>query len=285
MKASNPQTFSAFSTYVPHNLTSTLSSSTLRKRARSHLLTDYSDTALHYDAVSYVWGTPVFSHTVHSRHRAANLKITPSVDSFLRQLRKTRGPRLLWVDAICLNQKNDGEKSEQIPLMGEIYSQARKVRIWVGEGDENSQKVLKFLHFAVMAKCKNGTLSLRLVQGGLLKIFGSESSEALEAILSNPWFGRRWIIQEAVLGHSGMIHQGSHKVSWELFKAWLLFLMLLAACSYLVWVDILLRSRIPRRKPEHTMSWIVSGTLVETFAQTPRSYLCPLWIYAQPKHK
>ena len=70
-------------------------------RARYQLLTDYSDTALHYDAISYVWGEPVFSHTIHSREQDSYQKVTPSVDSFLRQFRKTNDARLLWVDAIC----------------------------------------------------------------------------------------------------------------------------------------------------------------------------------------
>ncbi|KAE9364293.1 hypothetical protein N431DRAFT_305432, partial [Stipitochalara longipes BDJ] len=169
------------------------------------------------DAVSYVWGTPVFSHTMHSREQAAYLKITPSVDSFLRQLRKTSCPRLLWVDAICLNQEDAEEKSEQVPLMGDIYTQARKVHIWLGEGDEHTN-MFKFLCFAAVMKRKNGALSHGLVKEGLSTIIGSESNQPLEAILSNPWFGRRWIIQEAVLGHSVTVHQGSHKISWELFS-------------------------------------------------------------------
>jgi hypothetical protein len=92
----------------------------LEHRARSELLIDCSESTMHYNAVSYVWGTPVFSHLIRSRQQTAYLKITPSVDSFLRQFRKKTSPLLLWVDAICLDQKNDDEKSEQVPLMGEI---------------------------------------------------------------------------------------------------------------------------------------------------------------------
>ncbi|KAN0099376.1 Heterokaryon incompatibility protein (HET) domain containing protein, partial [Hyaloscypha variabilis] len=197
----------------------------LEHRARSELLTDCSETALHYDAVSYVWGTPVFPHSMYSRQQATYLKITPSVNSFLHQFRKKAGARLLWVDAICLDQKNDDEKSEQVPLMGEIYSQARKVRIWLGEGNENTNKAFKFLSLVAVMKRKNGTLSHALFMEALFKIFASESVQALEGILCDPWFGRRWIIQEAVLGHSVIVHQGSHKISWELFTEGLIALL------------------------------------------------------------
>ena len=37
------------------------------------------------------------------------------------------GVRYLWIDAVCINQSNIPEKQLQIPLMGEIYSQASLV--------------------------------------------------------------------------------------------------------------------------------------------------------------
>jgi hypothetical protein len=50
-------------------------------------------------------------------------------------MRKRNGPRYLWIDAICLNQADEAEKSQQIPLMGEIYQQADKTLFWVGIED------------------------------------------------------------------------------------------------------------------------------------------------------
>jgi hypothetical protein len=61
------------------------------------------------------------------------LKITPSVNSLLRHFREKKDVRHLWVDAIYLNQADNGEKSIQERLMGDIYRQARRVHIWLGE--------------------------------------------------------------------------------------------------------------------------------------------------------
>lgn len=51
----------------------------------------------------------------------------------LRRLRDERLPIYVWIDAICINQHDLGEKANQIPLMAQIYGNAAEVRIWLGE--------------------------------------------------------------------------------------------------------------------------------------------------------
>lgn len=50
----------------------------------------------------------------------------------LRSLREPRQSRVLWIDAICINQKDTDEKNIQIPLMGDIYKTASQVVVWLG---------------------------------------------------------------------------------------------------------------------------------------------------------
>jgi len=99
---------------------------------------------VYYEAVSYVWGEPEFTHYIRCRSQDSHLKITLRMDSLLRHLRKETTVRRLWIDAICLNQADNEEKSVQVQLMGEIYSQARKVHIWLGDADSNTPKSLHF---------------------------------------------------------------------------------------------------------------------------------------------
>jgi hypothetical protein len=53
----------------------------------------------------------------------------------LRRLRFPNSTRILWIDAICINQDDKEERSYQVPLMGSIYSLARRVVVWLGPGD------------------------------------------------------------------------------------------------------------------------------------------------------
>lgn len=107
---------------------------------RPDILRESPSTPLHYDAISYFWGEPDFKHRMRCREQGTHLKITSRVDNMLRYLRKATAPRFLWIDAICLNQANREEKGIQIQKMGEIYTQARKVRVWLGAADGDTPK-------------------------------------------------------------------------------------------------------------------------------------------------
>jgi hypothetical protein len=99
-----------------------------------------------YEALSYTWGDPKgelcevpakgdtsrLCDIKIDKHRA---KVTYNLHAALLQLRYRKLPRVVWVDAICIDQKNDAEKSEQVQLMAKIYSQASKVLVWLGEED------------------------------------------------------------------------------------------------------------------------------------------------------
>ncbi|KAH9219629.1 heterokaryon incompatibility, partial [Leptodontidium sp. 2 PMI_412] len=59
--------------------------------------------------------------------------VTRNLFLALRRLRKPEEPRVMWIDALCICQENDEEKSHQVRLMGEIYKRCAEVCIWVGE--------------------------------------------------------------------------------------------------------------------------------------------------------
>jgi hypothetical protein len=54
----------------------------------------------------------------------------------LRRLRHRSDPQVLWVDAICINQSDDAERSQQVKVMGAIYKSTRHCKIWLGEVEE-----------------------------------------------------------------------------------------------------------------------------------------------------
>jgi len=57
----------------------------------------------------------------------------------------------LWIDAVCINQKDKAEQASQIPLMGDIYSTAESVIVWLGR-DETDLDTFSWMIFTVFLK-------------------------------------------------------------------------------------------------------------------------------------
>lgn len=50
-----------------------------------------------------------------------------------------------WIDAPCVNQTDNKDKTVQVQCMGKIFSSAEKVFIWLGEEADNSQLAIQKL--------------------------------------------------------------------------------------------------------------------------------------------
>jgi hypothetical protein len=71
------------------------------------------------------------------------LPITESLDAALRTFRYADRERILWADAVAINQQDDEEKSSQVGLMQEVYRKGACTLIWLGhEEDEVVQASL-----------------------------------------------------------------------------------------------------------------------------------------------
>ena len=84
-----------------------------------------------YEAISYCWGDPNDTRVVYCEGKP--LQVTVSLYTGLRRLRCRDAVRVLWADAVCINQNDTLEKNTQVPLMSRIYSQPSRVLIWLGE--------------------------------------------------------------------------------------------------------------------------------------------------------
>jgi len=178
-----------------------------------------SSSGVSYDAVSYVWGSaPRFDHRIHLRSSGRYLDITATVDELLRSLRQELAPRQqpIWIDAICLNQADMEEKGVQVPLMGDIYHQARSVHIWLGGDDPEVKLAFEALHTISLRRARPQAL-MQHVRSTLSRICGDDRAgiASLRKLLHNPWFQRRWVIQEASLNHETIVHCGRDTIAWS----------------------------------------------------------------------
>ncbi|KAF8858588.1 hypothetical protein BDZ45DRAFT_590981 [Acephala macrosclerotiorum] len=75
-----------------------------------------------FEALSYVWGNPHPRQTVICNGQPHSM--TPNLALPLRRLRSLDTARIVWIDAISVNQEDLGERSQQVQLMRTIYNQA-----------------------------------------------------------------------------------------------------------------------------------------------------------------
>lgn len=131
-----------------------------------------------YDALSYVWGTE------KSPNRAlvngCPLEITENLDLALRYLRQESGCRVLWVDALAIDQGYLEERNHQVQLMRSIYSLAARVLVWLGPAAGQSDLVMSYVN--------NGN---EIAEEDLMPF-----AFATMNLLKRPWFWRVWVIQE-----------------------------------------------------------------------------------------
>ena len=84
-----------------------------------------------YEALSYAWDSQEPDHKVSCDGK--ELAITANCNGALNRFRWTNRPRILWVDSICIDQSSLEERGHQVRLMGDVYSKANLVLIWLGE--------------------------------------------------------------------------------------------------------------------------------------------------------
>ncbi|KAE9381609.1 heterokaryon incompatibility protein [Stipitochalara longipes BDJ] len=104
-----------------------------------------------YETLSYVWGSSKKSAAVTverpNDEGPARLCVTESLITALRYLRYPQKKRTLWIDAICLNQADNTELSQQVPRMGDIYRHAYTGTAWLGIEGNGSSEALSTLRY------------------------------------------------------------------------------------------------------------------------------------------
>lgn len=189
-----------------------------------HYLGDESDAKRHagpHEAVSYVWGSPELTKSIRCDEH--EIQVTENVDVLLRHLRLPDAPRRLWVDAICINQTDLAERSQQVLMMGKLFSAAMRVLIWVGPDDEETAVVVElFTKWQARAPRDIGNkpwiLPLKenrdddLISGRAL--YNGKEASIIKRFASRPWFRRLWTFQEACLASDAEVVCGSFRVPW-----------------------------------------------------------------------
>jgi len=101
-----------------------------------------------YEALSYAWGDPAERRRIYVQNHEtwtvepSFLDVTEQLHIALHYLRDPAFPRLMWIDAICIDQANLQERAVQVRFMANTYAHASRVIVWLGEEADDSTRTL-----------------------------------------------------------------------------------------------------------------------------------------------
>ncbi|GKU09362.1 unnamed protein product [Fusarium langsethiae] len=222
-----------------------------------------------YEALSYVWGKPDFSELILLNDQ--DFFITPSLKYALSCLRSKTQPRVLWVDAVCINQSDIPERSQQVALMRDIYSKCQRDIAWLDpmvgvacKSDdlyndprfpemENSIKKGMELMRTIIEKDKNTLGQLYSSYEDGKYVLGFIDQDYLRALFDLPFLWKRlWVMQELSLAPKLVLMCREAELGWDSLSALLkdqpyfdAFHMDVSHAPYLPdWSDIFVRIKL-----------------------------------------
>jgi len=156
-----------------------------------------------FEALSYVWGEEKSKNPITVDGRPT--EITANLEAALRALRHTDTLRTLWIDAICINQEDVGEKNIQLPLMGKIYTGASRVLAWMGPSNPDIELTISWFQTYVWKEHTEASqfwLNLdEAAKSDLKATLAKEcaiyrASKGYADIWTSPYWARMWTCQE-----------------------------------------------------------------------------------------
>lgn len=194
-----------------------------------------------YEALSYVWGSEVLKVPVYVDIGGCERRVvmvTKNLEVALRHLRYEDKQRVMWTDAICINQEDNVEKGPQVALMGDLYRLASRVVVFLGVDGDDSAHAMRLLRsvgaqvdvdwkthgITARPECRDESVADQSAPLGL----SERDSAALCHVLRRPWFERLWIQQKINLANrdAAVIVCGRETASWPDFRAALFILSL-----------------------------------------------------------
>lgn len=199
------------------------------------------DHALPFEAVSYTWGPEFRANSI--RVGGKMMSVTFHLSLILRDLRRRDADRVIWVDAVCINQQDAIEKGNQVAQMKQIYKSAKCVLFCICRPTDYNNLLIDSLwqlenHLRRTMSFDSQVLdaSWRYVQSATacrqldpksrdfdesmqrqIKALTTLQSQGLEYILSQPWFHRVWILQEVANATNAIVYCGNKSVSAAIF--------------------------------------------------------------------
>ncbi|KAK4449036.1 heterokaryon incompatibility protein-domain-containing protein [Podospora aff. communis PSN243] len=192
-----------------------------------------------YFALSYTWGAPFDgldpewndpqpTHVVYAN--GCEFMVRRNLLEALRHLRRKGFFRLpIWIDAMCINQDDLGEREAQVRRMDEIYASALATVVWLGPASAGSSLAFPVItdlsaswhrrEKELQTNMSNGLSPEQIAryrEFAEIELGDANAREmlvAMKSLLTRHWFHRAWVAQEVILkGTVVMLCGGSSRM-------------------------------------------------------------------------
>ncbi|KAJ4363016.1 hypothetical protein N0V83_010134 [Neocucurbitaria cava] len=188
------------------------------------------ESTLDFQALSYAWGDDEPSYGLLLSDISRSNEGRPGKDTIegtiypmdyrffsvrsnlyqaLKRIRRSESCSWIWVDALCIDQTNESETSQQIPMMPDIYYNAWNVIAWLGEEEDGMKEGVDMVPNILNLRILDYALRGEVLDEDILRSWGPFAK-----LLRRPWFERRWVIQEVAGARRPSVRIGEHILSW-----------------------------------------------------------------------
>ncbi|KUI72541.1 Heterokaryon incompatibility protein 6, OR allele [Cytospora mali] len=175
--------------------------------------TNLQPEGIPYEALSYTWGSEARPFKITAD--GSVLRVTENLHTALRHLRLPDEDRLLWIDAICINQDDLQERGHQVNQMRLVYQNAERVLIWLGPSDMKIDEFFRTINASSLRRLEH--LPRDFVGATQDKDWYDRCQSVFYELEKRPWFRRVWILQEVASAKEAIIMCGHNSISTRLF--------------------------------------------------------------------
>jgi len=166
-----------------------------------------------FTTFSYVWGEAQYTSTIQIE--GVSFPVLDTVFPLLEALcdyKCFEEDHWIWIDSICINQDDEHERAMQVQLMGRIYCESARTVIWLGEGTDQTARLIGMLR----------KLARYFQQGHLIQELPVLSTnemiwDDISLFFRQPWWTRVWTFQEFALPSVLRFHFGRNWIEYHDF--------------------------------------------------------------------
>ncbi|TWU70689.1 hypothetical protein ED733_001271 [Metarhizium rileyi] len=173
------------------------------------------DEATNFETISYTWGSQRGRRGLILGGR--RLDVSERVYQIVHDRASFLMLRHIWIDSVCINQDDNGEKSAQVQLMRRIYGSSYHTVIWLGHEPDANDAIWFLSH--LRRRMDSGETAKRQSLSLMELNIESPGWTALTKLINQDYWARCWVIQEIAVSKKVIILYGGELITWDYFSS------------------------------------------------------------------